>query len=192
MHEPHHVVVTLGAVLIIDRLFLSMGSSALVTTQTVSSFISLAEILLAVRHDLERGKPGEIVACSGLCRMAGCAGPLERIRMNRGSLVFFSEDSVRGVTGIAVRPLVSTPSQTMAVFLFMTFAARNRTRSFHRSMGFILDSRVAVKAGEGRPVSRVFETLYVNLKGALFAPYLVTTNTILGSISLDFGDRGAP
>jgi hypothetical protein len=48
MHEPDHVVVTLGAVLIIDRLFLSVSPCALVTTQAVVSAIGPAEILFAV------------------------------------------------------------------------------------------------------------------------------------------------
>ena len=188
MHVPHHVVVTLGAVLIIDRLFLSVGSGALVTAQAVSSFIGLAEILLAMRDDLERGKPREIVCLSRFRGMAGGAGPLERLRMNGRGRISFAEDSVPGVTGIALWSPVSTPSRAMPVFLFMAFDTRNRTRSFHRSMGFILDVAMAVEAGEGRPVSRVFETLYVNLKGALFAPYLVTTNTILWSVGPHHGD----
>ena len=96
------------------------------------------------------------------------------------------------VTGVALRPPVFITGQAMPVFLFMTFDTRNITRSFHRLMRFIVNGTMAVETGKIRPVSRVLETLYVNLKGALFAAFLVTTNTILGSVSLDFGHRGAP
>jgi hypothetical protein len=44
---------TLGAVLIIDWFFLSMGSGPLVTAQAVASLIGLAEILLAVGDNLQ-------------------------------------------------------------------------------------------------------------------------------------------
>ena len=50
-------------------------------------------------------------------------------------------------------------------------------------MRFIVNGTMAVETGKIRPVSRVLETLYVNLKGALFAAFLVTTNTILWSVS---------
>jgi hypothetical protein len=49
-------------------------------------------------------------------------------------------------------------------------------------MGFILNAPMAVEAGEGRPVSRAIERLDVNLKVALLAALLVTTDAIFGTI----------
>jgi hypothetical protein len=175
--------VTLAAVLIIDGLLLSMGSGALMTTQTIVSVIGPAEILFAMRDDLERWKPREIVRLSRFRGMAGGAGPLKRLRINRRGRVSFAQNPMFSVTGVALRQPVSTPSHAMPVFLFVTFGTRNRTRSFHRSMGFILDVAMAVEAGEGRPMSRVCETLYVDPEGALFAAFLVAMDASLGSVS---------
>ena len=53
MHVTDQAVVTLGAVLIVNRLLFPMSACALVAAQTVASVIDLAEILLAVGDDLQ-------------------------------------------------------------------------------------------------------------------------------------------
>jgi hypothetical protein len=74
MHEPHQVIVTLGTVLIIDRLFLTMGSGTLMTAQAIHSIIGPAEILFAMGDHLERREPRKIVFPSALRRVTGCTG----------------------------------------------------------------------------------------------------------------------
>jgi len=191
MHESQQVVVTLGAVLVINRILFSMSPGTLMTAQAIYSIIGPAEILFAMGNNLQGSKPRKIVHPAALRRVTRRTGPSQGLRMHGRQRVSFAHNPVFRVTGIALGSPVFTSGQAVPVFLFMAFDTRNSARSFHRLMRFILNSAMAVETGKIRSVSRVFETLYVNLKGTLFAPYLVTTNTIVGSVSPDGVDGRA-
>jgi hypothetical protein len=113
-----------------------------------------------VGNHLEGQKPGKVVFVPAFRRVAACASFLERLRVNGGGGIFFSQNTVPGVTGIALGAKVSLRRQAMPIFLVVTFPAGNGGRPFERHMGCINDVGVAVFTLQDLAVSGVPKVLY--------------------------------
>jgi len=75
--------------LIVDRFVLTVKRVALMTPQTIGSAIGPTEILFAMRSDLQRRQPGQIIRLTALPGMAALTGLLQPPGVNGRTRVVF-------------------------------------------------------------------------------------------------------
>lgn len=110
------------------------------------------------------------------------------IGMEGRFFIVFSENVVTGMAGLTTGP-AGLGMKPVEIFLVMTVAAIDRSKTPGVFMTFIPYSRVAIQTGDFIAVNRRFKRLDVHVAAALSAARFMAINTLFLGICPEFIGR---